>query len=98
MTNDARLEAIEKSELVTDWLAHAGWSEVLYPTLKKLQDEFSEQLVNHELGTPLPEGLTREKLAGKIYGIKFTLDTIRGIINRGERAREDFESIGIHIT
>ena len=94
-----------KAEDLGDLLNHIGWVEVLRPALVQERDMFSRLLVGATLGTPVrmetrtgPAELTKEQLAGKIYGIDYIIDTIEKILARGDRAVEHLRKFGINLS
>jgi hypothetical protein len=91
------LTRVAQAEDTYDLLEHIAWTDVLRPKLIEARDQYSKALVNHLLGAPLQDGLTKEQLAGKIYGITFIISLIESILTRGERALADLKSIGISL-
>lgn len=97
-------EAVAKAEDLGDLLDHIAWREVLRPALAKERDNYTKMLVNSTLGIPVmmdtkqgPTTISREQLAGKIYGIDFILSTIEGILTKGTRAVEELRSKGLSL-
>ena len=92
------LVAAAKAEDTFDLLQHIAWTYVLKPKLFIVREQYSKALVSHLLGSPLPEGLTKEQLAGRIYGIDFIIATIESVLTRGEKAVAELNSHGISLT
>lgn len=78
-------------------LSHIGWTDSIKPQLDKVMQQYSLLLVSEALGNPLPNGLTREKVAGMCYGINFISDLFKQILIKGDQAIRDLESQGIHL-
>ena len=98
MDNHTELVAIAKAEDTYDLLNHIAWTDVLKPKLLLEREQYSKALVNHLLGSPLPEGLTKEQLAGRIYGIDFITTRIESVLSRGEKAAAELQYQGISLT
>lgn len=93
----SNLLAAAQAEDTFDLLNHIAWTDVIKPKMTKIRDQYSIALVNHLLGSPLPEGLTKEQLAGKIYGIDYITTVIENILTRGKNALEDLNDRGISL-
>ncbi len=98
MNNDTKLIKLAQAEDTANLLEHIAWTDVVLPKLNRLKDSYGKQLVSHLLGQPLPENLTKEQIAGKIYGIDEMISLFSRILTDGERAFKDLESIGVHIS
>jgi len=96
MDNNPVLEAYQAADL-ENLLEHVAWTEVLQPKLLELKEQYSIMLVSHDLGEALPGKLTREQLAGRIYGINFILKLIRDVLVRGTAATAELRASGFSI-
>ena len=84
--NNAELALkIAQAEDTQDLLNHIAWTDVVKPKLLKDKEIWEKTLVAHLLGAPLPEGQTKEQLAGKIYGINYTIEYLENILRTGTR-------------
>jgi hypothetical protein len=92
------LESAARAEDLFDLLEHIAWTDTVKPELLVIRDQHSQALVNHLLGTPLPEGVTKEQIAGKIFGINFIVSKLESILSRGKKAVETLSSQGISLT
>lgn len=98
-------ETAAKAEDLGDLLDHIAWREVLQPELLKARDNYTKMLVNSTLGLPVtvdtkagPSVISREQLAGKIFGIDFVITTVENILSRGRRAVEELRAHGISLS
>jgi hypothetical protein len=98
MSTQTDLLKIAQAEDLTDLCNHIAWTDVTKPGLEKLIVSYSKMLVAHLLGNPLPDGLTKEQLAGKIYGLQEAISLLERILRDGAKALTDFEERGFHIT
>ena len=97
--NQQALENVAKADAVADLLNHVGWTEVVKPSLLKERNNLSTQLVGMVLGAPPKEAsLTKEQVAGFIYGIDKIIAEFEKILKKGEASLEFLESQGFHIT
>ena len=97
-------EAVAKAEDMEDLLDHIAWREVLRPELMKERENYTKLLVNSTLGMPVvmdtkqgPTAVTKEQLAGKIYGIDFIVATIEKILTAGYRAADELRARGLSL-
>jgi hypothetical protein len=97
MTHEDSLTRVAQAEDTFNLLEHIAWTDVILPKLNAARDQYSKALVNHLLGQPLQDGLTKEQLAGKIYGLNFITSLMESILTRGERALSELKSIGISL-
>lgn len=86
--------AVAKMEDTLDLLSHIAWTDTIKPELEKQVRVYSEMLVNDALGVPLPEGLTREKIAGMCYGISWISKFLDRVLRDGEKAVKDLHLSG----
>jgi hypothetical protein len=91
-----------KAEDVQDLLQHIAWTETLRPALVRERDMFTKLLVGATLGRPVEirtsagvSELSKEQLAGKIYGIDYIFDYFEKVLTRGARAVAELRSQGI---
>lgn len=98
MTNEERLVAVAQAEDTYDLLQHIAWTDILLPQLEKEKKAALEAIAAFHLGTPLPNGVTVEKLAGKAYGINYVTQKIENVLTRGKKALGEIQEQGIHIT
>jgi hypothetical protein len=97
MTNQKRLEAVAKAEDTRGLLDDIAWNEVLKPALQKRQADISKALMTMVLGGVAPNNLTKEQLAGMMYGIDEIIRVIEKILKDGEKALREIESQGVHL-
>jgi hypothetical protein len=98
MDTQAKLIAVAQAEDTANLLDHIAWTDVILPKLNKLKENYAKILVAHLLGTPLPEGKTKEQYAGLIYGIDAVTNLLSNILRNGKSAFEDLNSQGIHLS
>lgn len=97
-SNEQKLVAVAKAEDTFDLLDHIAWTGVIKPALDLEFKKYTELLVLEALGNPLPGGLTREQVAGKCYGIQYISSLFEQILKRGEKALQDLQATGLHLT
>lgn len=97
MTNETNLENIAKAEDTYDLMQHISWEKVVKPDLNKIKQTYAKMLVDHILGGPIPDGLTKETLAGTCKGIDQVIHIFESTILRGKSALEILQSQGIKI-
>lgn len=95
--HNEQLIAAAKAEDTYDLLCHIAWTDVIKPKLEEQVKRLSSQLVAEALGKPLPEGLTRERVAGMCYGIQYITSLFEKILKDGERAVKDLKDTGISL-
>lgn len=98
MTNQSRLEAVAKADAVADLLNHTGWQDIVKPALLKRRTDLTATLVNAVLGQPMPEGVTKEQLAGRVQGIDEIIKLFELILKHGREALNQLESQGFSLT
>lgn len=93
-----------KAEDLHDLLNHIAWTDVVRPALLREREVFTKLLVASTLGAPVqvpsssgPVPVTREQLAGKIYGIDYITGLMEKILDKGVRAVEELNRAGVHI-
>lgn len=98
-------EIAARAQDVGDLLEHIAWAETIRPALIRERENYSKLLVGATLGLPVQAEtaggvvtITREQLAGKIYGIDYILDLFEKILARGDRAIAELKSSGVTIT
>lgn len=94
-----------KAEDTADLLNHIAWTDVIHPALQRERELYTKLLVSSTLGMPVrtasaggPVELTKEQLAGKIYGIDFITDLLEKILTKGDKAIAELHAQGIHLT
>lgn len=104
MTKNPFLAAAQAEDLES-LLDHISWAEVLRPALIRERDNYTKMLVSSTLGLPItvptaqgPTTMSREQLAGKIYGIDYIIDLMERILSRGVRAVMELRSKGLSIS
>lgn len=95
-SNDLR-ESAARAEDAWDLLNHIAWTDTVKPRLLETREQLSKALVNHLLGSPLPGELTKEQVAGQIYGINFIISTFEGVLTRGKKALDVLNSQGFSL-
>lgn len=80
------VKKVQDANEVFNLLEHVGWVEVIRPKLLKRKEQFATMLVNHLLGQKLPLDLTKEQVAGKIYGIDYIIEEMEFILKQGDKA------------
>lgn len=96
-SHQTRLEAVAKAEDTQDLLGHIAWTDVVRPRFQREIEMASKLLVNEALGAPLPGGLTREQVAGRAYGLNWTMTLLEQILKDGKRALDQLNLEGITI-
>jgi len=97
MSNESNLIKVAQAEDTFNLLDHIAWTSVIKPRLLQSKEMYSKILVAHLLGQPLSDGLTKEQIAGKIYGIDFILTVIETILRDGEKALNELSHQGISL-
>jgi hypothetical protein len=82
-----------KAEDTLDLLNHIAWTDAIKPELLRKRDLYAKQLVNSTLGMALPEGTTREMIAGRILGIDEIISLLEKILQAGARAVQVLHSM-----
>lgn len=96
--NTAKLISVAQAEDTYDLLNHIAWTDVIKPRLESQTKIWSQWLVADVLGTKIPDGTTREILAGKINGVNYLTLLFEQILSKGEKALKDIQSSGVHLT
>lgn len=98
-------EAAARAEDVGDLLNHIGWTETLRPTLVRQREQFTKFLVEATLGRPVqmatntgPVTMSREQLAGRIYGIDSILDLVETVLTKGARGVAALRDGGVSLS
>lgn len=95
-----------KAEDLGDLLDHIAWTDTLRPALLRERDNYTKMLVNATLGTPvqIPASagrsaveISKEQLAGKIYGIDYIVELVEGILSKGTRAVAELRKNGLNL-
>lgn len=97
--------AVAKAEDTQDLLEHISWTDVIRPQLITTRDKLAQLLVNSTLGAPVrietPQGIvevSKEQLAGKIYGINYIIKLFEDILRKGEKAYKELNNLGYNPT
>ena len=98
MSHTTQLVSIAQAEDTSDLLNHIAWTDVIKPRLRKLSEGYSKMLVNHLLGSTLPPNLTKEQVAGRIYGINEIISTFELVLVQGEKALDAIQLEGISLS
>lgn len=88
MTNEQLAQRAREADETYDLLTHVGWTDVVKPKLLKDKSIQEKILVDHLLGRPLPDGQTKEQVAGRIYGINYIIETLESILRTGMKCGE----------
>lgn len=93
-----------KAEDLDNLLEHIAWSDTVKPKLLAERDRFTRLLVSSTLGVPVQTEtaagavtITREQLAGKIFGIDYILTLFEKILTRGELAATELKKLGLSL-
>lgn len=70
---------------------------MLKPALIKRQQDISKALMTLVLGGPAPNSLSKEQLAGLMYGIDEVIRVIEKVLKDGEKALREIEAQGVHL-
>ena len=104
MKTPSLVDAYKATDL-DDLLEHIAWVDTLRPALLRERDLLTRSLVNSTLGLPIQAKtltgtveITREQLAGKIYGIDYIMTIMEKILSRGEVAERQLKDLGINIS
>jgi hypothetical protein len=94
-----------KAEDLDSLLDHIAWADTVRPALLRTRDALTQQLVDSTLGLPVQTKtltgtieITREQLAGKIYGINYIMTLFEKLLSKGEVAAKQLKELGINIS
>ncbi len=87
-SKQALLEKVAKATDTEEFLTHIGWEAAVKPSLQAFKETQAKILVAHLLGSPLPGNITKEQIAGQIYGIDFIIKLLENILTQGQKALE----------
>ena len=91
MTEKTILAAMQGAD-TEDFLQHIAWQEVVLPELRKTITILTKQLVDSTL-VPSKEGQpSKEQIAGKLFGIDWTIKVIEDIVSKGKVASKELAS------
>lgn len=97
--------AAAQAEDLESLLEHISWTDVLRPALIRERDILTKMLVGSTLGVPVTVAtahgaadLTREQIAGKIYGLDSVIDLIEKVLVRGQRGAEELRRNGLSLS
>lgn len=97
--------AAAKGEDLGDLLNHIAWTDTIRPALVREKEIYTKLLVEATLGrTPMvdtakgPQEISKEQLAGRIYGIDHITDLFEKILTKGLRAIEDLRAHGVNVS
>jgi hypothetical protein len=88
---------VAQAEDTYNLLNHIAWTDVILPKLERKKAIYSKMIVDHHLGKPIPQDLTVEQIAGKVYGIEEIISLFAQILSQGEKALADINYAGIQI-
>lgn len=94
-THQEQLVSVAKAEDTYNLMHNIAWTDVIKPMLAKHMDQYTQLLVAEALGAPLPQGITREQVAGRCYGIQYISTLFEKILKEGEKALKDLQIAGI---
>lgn len=93
-----------KAEDLDNLLDNIAWTDTVRPALIRERDLLTDQLVSSTLGLPIqakttqgPVEITREQLAGKIFGINYIMALFEKLLLRGATASTQLKSLGINV-
>lgn len=96
---------VAKAEDTADLLESLAWTDTLRPALLRERENYTKLLVSATLGLPVqvdtgvgPVTITREQLAGKIYGIDFVMQLFEKILTKGATAVRELRAVGINLS
>lgn len=89
--------AVAMAEDTYDLLSHIAWTDVIKPKLEEHEAKLGKLLVAEALGKPLPDGLTRERVAGMCYGVQYITTVLEKILRDGEAAVKNLNASGISL-
>ena len=92
MSLETKLISVAQAEDTQDLLNHLAWTDAIKPRLLYKQQQYEKMLVGHILGQPLPANLTKEQVAGMIYGIMEIIHTFELVLTQGAKALEDIQT------
>lgn len=98
MDNEKRLESVAAADATAGFLHEIAWDEIVKPALLKERNNLTTILVGAVLGKDPANGLTREQIAGMVYGVDRLIRAFDDIIKRGTTALEQLESQGFCLT
>ena len=91
-----------KAEDIQNLLGHIAWTDTIRPALEHERSVFTKALVSATLGTPMQVQtnlgvveISKEQLAGRIYGIDYIFGYIEKVLAQGARAVAELRSKGI---
>lgn len=64
----------------------------------KAKDLLTKQLVDSTLSVQKPDQETREQIAGKLFGLDWTIKLIEKVLKQGGSAKDVLASAGITLT
>lgn len=100
-SNQDRLKSVAEADATAEFMESIGWTEVVLPKLLKQKGLYTDLLVQAVLSNtpPTMDGheTTREQLAGRVYGIDFTIRLLESILRNGGAALEKLEAQGLQI-
>jgi hypothetical protein len=98
-------QAAQAAEETFDLLNHIAWTDRIKPELERTKSALQAQLTRSVLGMPLTVNVngqtmvvTKEQIAGQIYGIDFITQLFEKILTKGKSALEYLEQSGFHLT
>lgn len=94
-----------KAEDLDNLLDNIAWTDIVRPALIHEREQLTKSLVSSTLGLPIQAKtaagtieITREQLAGKIFGIDYIMNLFEKILTRGEVAERYLKELGVNIS
>jgi hypothetical protein len=97
MNNPKALLEAHQAQDVESLLDNIAWTDVILPKILAAREQYTSSLVALTLGAQTTSPITREQIAGRIYGLDFVVTLMQKILKRGKDAEEYLASIGISI-
>jgi hypothetical protein len=97
MSKEISLIRVAQAEDTYDLLHHIAWTDVVLPRLERRKAIYSKMIVDFHLGKPIPQELTVEQIAGKVYGIEEIISLFEQVLAQGEKALADINYAGIQL-
>lgn len=93
-----------KAEDLDSLLDSIAWIDTIQPALLREREQLTRALVSSTLGFPMQAKtaagfveITREQLAGKIYGMDWIIGFFEKVLARGEIAENAMKEIGLNV-
>lgn len=93
-----------KAEDLQNLLDHIAWTDTIRPALLRERDNLTKLLVDATLGLPIqqrtvsgPVTISKEQLAGKIFGVDYVFSLFEKILAKGETAERELKAMGVNL-